>query len=176
MKKRIITITLVFVAVCFGVAILLASSGNDNKPIRTIEKFIGTEVKESDTPVTANVVYYILQDNKGNYDYSYVAVENISNQKVHVLFLYDDDTSIIEATECKRTFVNSNRIIDTAYMNKEYHNSLNFKDNSFAYRYNNEIAAIMSEEAEFGCSSIWALDSSTNEVALIWKEGENSNS
>lgn len=180
MKKRYFVVGGLVLATCLGGVLLFARTSNDTnqdglKPIRTIEKFVGKDVTEGEFEITADVEYYILPDKKGNYDYSYCAVENLSRQNIQVLFLYNEDSSVIEATDQKRSFINKDMIVDTSYMEDQYHNEKNFADDSFAYRNGTEVAAFLSEEAGYRCSSIWAINSS-NEVVQIWKDEENSNS
>ena len=140
--------------------------------IETISNFIGTEVQESESSITANVDYYLLDDSNGETNFVYCKVENLPSD-LEVFFLYNDDSEIIEATACPKTFIDDNYTIDTSFLDEKYHDCYNFNNDSFAYKHGEEVAAFLSKEANYRCSTIWVVDSN-NQASKIWEDQDNS--
>ena len=85
---------------------------------------------------------------------------------LNFLYLFKDDTAIVESSNVDDEFILSERTINSN--NSAYRNEENSNQGAFAWTHANSSYALMSADAGFRCTSIWGYDSSTETVTLVW--------
>lgn len=136
----------------------------DSTAKNTIERLLGKQVEigeECEVVLTYNPMA------GGREKYLYYCVDDVKLNNWQIFYLYNDDTSALEATETAKSFIVDDTKLDPSWKNEEYHNDSNFADGAFAWSANGTSEAILTDKTGV-VTSIWAYESSTNEVHLIW--------
>lgn len=130
-----------------------------NTAVQTINEYLKKEVivgnddheasVESDPTFDSANVYLRYEVNNFNPDY-------------RILYLYKDDTHIVEAVPTNETYI-LNDGIDTSFKNVSSYNG-----EVVAWTYAGKAVAVLNKDAGYRCSSIWGYDKTTNEVKLIF--------
>ncbi|MCR5145841.1 MAG: hypothetical protein K6B70_00610 [Clostridia bacterium] len=84
------------------------------------------------------------------------------DQAYKILYLYMDDTHVVEAKSSDRTYVDGEKLSMDFTKNDGYNNE------AYAWVYKGKATAVFDSNVCPTCTSIWALDEANNEVRLIW--------
>lgn len=139
------------------------SVGGKKIALQTITNKFGDLTIVSDYAITGNVNHIGMVDSSTQSNGLVCSVDQLSNPNARVLFLVDKDSSVVEATASSRTFVDNGSVLNLEYQYPQYHSENNYSPNAFAYRYDNEVTAIVKDV----CSSIWTIDQNNN-LSLLW--------
>lgn len=140
--------------------------GNETA-VNTISKFLDCEVnvgEDYQIPLTM-LAYPASGENENDIYRVYKACDYDSN-KYSILFLFQDDTKIVEATDVSNSYIDDTYTISKDYMNEA--NSLNYSDGAFASYADGKSTVFLSSESGYNLSSIWGYDSEDQKVSLIW--------
>ena len=137
--------------------------------VNTISNLVGKQVKVGeDYYLTPAVFSYPASSEDEKKVYRAFRVENYDSDKYSIMFLFKNDSKIVEATDSEKSYIDPYYIVDEDYLNET--NSVNFSNGAYAYKYNQKSMLILTSESGYGCSSIWGYDANKEEVYLIWYE------
>lgn len=127
--------------------------------VRTISDYLNKEVtvgKDYTAPAldgervfTNNNVY--MRYEVSSYDQAY-----------RILYLYMDDTHVVEAKESDVTYVDGEKVSMDFTKNADYNNE------AYAWVYKGKATCVCNSDVCPTCTSVWAYDEANNEVRLIW--------
>ena len=135
--------------------------------IQTIEDKIGRSVIHAeDFPDGASLVFGVVDE--GPIQYMEYNVPKYTDDNIEVIFLYNDDTSAVIATDSDENFriedTNYNVSIKASWKDEKYHNTDNYCDDVFAWSYQGTANVVM-----YGTvTSAWEHNLDTDEVELIY--------
>lgn len=151
-------------------------SGGYTTAVNTIQKYVGANIEVTDDFSLFDqddVTNWLITDNEKSDDYALWCIDNVPKDVV-ILFVFNNDTKVVMAAEADKTFVTSDFEIDVAFKSKENQKALNHTAGAFAWCFENEARAILNSQAGYNCSSIWALERTSNKVSLAWYDSLNS--
>lgn len=84
------------------------------------------------------------------------------DQAYRILYLYMDDTHIVEAKPSDKTYVNGEKLSMDYTKNNGYNNE------AYAWTYDGKATAVLDSNVCPTCTSVWAYDEANNTIRLIW--------
>ena len=87
---------------------------------------------------------------------------NNFNSNYRILYLYKDDTHIVEAVPTNETYISGDSI------NTLFKNVSSYNGEVGSWTNAGKAVAVLNKDAGYRCSSIWGYDQATNEVKLIF--------
>lgn len=132
--------------------------------VQTITNYLNKEVTVgtdySEARMESNPTY------DENYVYMRYEVNNLDS-KYRILYLYKDDTHVVEAVPTNETYISDDNI-DSSFKNVS-----SFNGEVAAWINGGKAVAVLNKDAGYRCSSIWGYDEATNEVKLIFCDSFN---
>ena len=161
------------IILCIFVRSQSLSAKSPDRAVETIENLLGksVEVKDDNVMIKKEAV---KQWATGSMDdlYTLWEVDEKVNTKINILFLYDNDKKVLLATHSDKSFASETKNIDKSYKEDKYHNSQNYSKGAFAWENDGYSRAILTDKQGYNCSSIWAYNTVTNSISLVWYDNQ----
>lgn len=140
--------------------------GNETA-VNTISNFVNKDVKAGqDYYVTPAVISCVASVEGDNDIYRVYRALDYDADKYSIMFLFDDDTKVVEATPAAKAYVDDAFRISSDY--KDVANSQNSCNGAVASLYDGKAEIILNSESGYNLSSIWGYDQTDETVYLIW--------
>lgn len=144
--------------------------GNETA-VNTISNFIHCDVNVGeDYYVNPTIISFPASGENKNDVYRVFEAYDYDANKYSLLFLFQDDTKIVEATDVSKSYMDEACIISKDYMNET--NTQNYCEGAFASHYGRGSSVFLNSESGYNLSSVWGYDQETQKVYLVWVDHE----
>ena len=178
-KKRVIllaalVIVIGLVTVCIFARSHSKSAKSPTKATDAIADFLGESVnmKEGTLYKSESVIKYVAPtDDEDNLYIRWTITEQVK-PNFKILFLYENDSKVLMATDAERDFIDEETRLDLGYKDDKYHDGYNYDDGAFAWQYGGYAHCVLTVNQEHNCSSIWAYNEKTKSIFLVWYDNQ----